>query len=533
MSITCHREDEWIVVTGNTYPHKEAIKSYGATFRRSDKSWVLPYSEKQWRDLNSFCKRMTEGPHNIEHMSHGILDNTLGNGNSNISHDTSTCFSVAHLAKLIASKVAQAFPMRIWVIGEVQNLSLSRGNHYFTLAEPKESVAELTRSSRSQATHTMRAIIWRDTFPKLQNTHTAKLIDDLLSDGMKIKILASIQLYQQKSEISLHVHDVDPQFTQGELGLERQKHIQVLKKEGVFENNKALQLPLFPFRIGLITAGKSRAYSDFLHQLNTESNGITTLFVSATMQGEKTSADIIKALDTLEAATCDIIVITRGGGSSADLRWFNDLTLGRRIAQAQVPVFAAIGHHDDESLVQDVAHQAVKTPTALADLILDLFSDLRRRLDNMKLSMASALESCLLPYVQELNWLQERLGHASSQYLHSSHNQLTNLTHQLERNTTQKIATQETALQQLCNSFLSTVKESLMVRDHQLSLLQKTLESHSPLVWIDAGWSPIMKDKKRIHSIKEISHNDHIQLALKDGSFTAQVTTITPLKQTT
>ena len=139
---------------------------------------------------------------------------------------------------------------------------------------------------------------------------------------MKIRALVSVSLYKNRGQISLTIKDIDPNFTKGELALKREELIKELKKEGLYDKNRTLNIAEFPFKVGLISAKGSRAESDFCHQLTSEGFSGEVLFRPTPMQGEGVPKQIVSAISELEKNNCDIIVITRGGGSAADLRWF-------------------------------------------------------------------------------------------------------------------------------------------------------------------------------------------------------------------
>jgi exodeoxyribonuclease VII large subunit len=99
------------------------------------------------------------------------------------------------------------------------------------------------------------------------------------------------------------------------------------------------------------------------------------------MQGEGTAADVTTALSLIRrrmeevawrsrGAGFDLVVITRGGGSRMDLRWFDDLEICKAIATCPLPVVTAIGHFEDSSIADAVAAVAEKNPTAAAQVMI-------------------------------------------------------------------------------------------------------------------------------------------------------------------
>jgi exodeoxyribonuclease VII large subunit len=74
--------------------------------------------------------------------------------------------------------------------------------------------------------------------------------------------------------------------------------------------------------------------------------------------------DALRRLDADRAV--QVIVIARGGGSVEDLLPFSDETLIRAVAACQTPVVSAIGHEQDNPLLDLVADVRASTPTDAA-----------------------------------------------------------------------------------------------------------------------------------------------------------------------
>ena len=108
------------------------------------------------------------------------------------------------------------------------------------------------------------------------------------------------------------------------------------------------KLPTFPQQIGIISSPTGAALQDILTVLKRRCPQIPVLIYPAMAQGDK-------AAITLEAAvrqanldkTCDVIIISRGGGSIEDLAAFNDENLAQALYEMEIPIIAGIGHETD------------------------------------------------------------------------------------------------------------------------------------------------------------------------------------------
>ena len=129
------------------------------------------------------------------------------------------------------------------------------------------------------------------------------------------------------------------------------------------------------------------------------------------MQGERVVPEVRKAIEKLVAHGCDLIVITRGGGSAADLRWFDASEIAYAIVECPTPVICAIGHHDDVCVAEEVSYMRQKTPTAAAEYILAIFSQTRDKIDSLARKLAALLAEKAAELAELQSALSERLDH--------------------------------------------------------------------------------------------------------------------------
>lgn len=279
---------------------------------------------------------------------------------------TDEFLTVSELNNYIKDVINAGFPQTLWVCGEIQGYdrNKSKDHVFFDLIEKdfdsQKIIAKIGMvifSNRKEHIYSLLA--------KSENAFELK-------DDIEVKFSCQIDFYPPHGTVRLIIENIDPIYTLGKLAQERQKLILKLKEKGVFEKNKELKLPLVPLNIGLITAEDSAAYNDFLSEINRSGYGFKVYVRNTLMQGKRTERDVVKALDELEKVkNIDVIVITRGGGSIADLSFFDSEKIAERIAKAKLPVFSGIGHEINLSITDMVAHTYAKTPTAVAQFIIE------------------------------------------------------------------------------------------------------------------------------------------------------------------
>jgi exodeoxyribonuclease VII large subunit len=131
----------------------------------------------------------------------------------------------------------------------------------------------------------------------------------------------------------------------------------------------------------------------------------------ALMQGVDCPSSIIAALDSINDSQeiYDVVLILRGGGAKLDLACYDDYDLAAVIAQYPLPVITAIGHDQDYHVCDMVAHEYLKTPTALADFILEIYEDEDARLSSFATRMKIAFTGRMAAMDAALVNLQGRI----------------------------------------------------------------------------------------------------------------------------
>ncbi|RZA10362.1 MAG: exodeoxyribonuclease VII large subunit, partial [Proteobacteria bacterium] len=280
---------------------------------------------------------------------------------------------------------------------------------YFQLADSKEGGSQ-------SATVTVNATLWKSQLRDLERKF-GDTLKEILQDGFRVRVLADLTLFKDRGQLSLQIQSIDPNFTKGSLALQREKLLKELRAKGLDKQNKSLPLTPFPLKVGLLSAEDSRAKSDFIDQLKVYGFAGEVIFRPCQMQGEATLKDVVSGLKFLQEAAVDVIVMTRGGGSAADLRWFDSREIAFAIAECRVPVVAAIGHHEDVCVAEDICFQREKTPTAAADFIISVFSRTRERLDQLLLALDKTLNDRVKLFDTYLMGLMEKMRAAAQAQL--------------------------------------------------------------------------------------------------------------------
>lgn len=254
----------------------------------------------------------------------------------------------------------------------------------------------------------MRATCWSGT-KEMLIAYFESETGQSLQPGMSVLVEVEIQ-YHAVYGLSLSIIGIDPNYTLGDLARQRQQTITQLQKDGLLDAQQLLPLPTLIRRIAVISSPKAAGYEDFKHQLETSPYAFSLTLFRATMQGEGAAPSIIAALDEIDSTSFDAVVIIRGGGATADLSCFDDYTLCAVCAQCELPVLTGIGHTRDISVLDLVAHEALKTPTAVAEWLIHRMDAQMDRLADLLVRLHRTAERQILIRQHRVELLEQRLA---------------------------------------------------------------------------------------------------------------------------
>ncbi|MDE6410748.1 MAG: exodeoxyribonuclease VII large subunit [Muribaculaceae bacterium] len=257
----------------------------------------------------------------------------------------------------------------VWVIAELSDVRVAGGHCYMELIEKDELSGQVLAK--------MRATIWSSQYRVLQRKFLAGTGSGIVS-GLKVLIYGSAN-HHNVYGLSFSITDIDPTYTIGDIERQRREILEKLRKEGIISLNRDLEFPVLPQKIAVISASGAAGYGDFMdHLLNSPEGFIFyPLLVEAVMQGDRTAISVIESLDFVESTIdfWDCVVIIRGGGSTTDLHGFDNYELARKVAEFPLPIVVGIGHERDRCVLDEIACRRCKTPTAVADFLVDSCRD--------------------------------------------------------------------------------------------------------------------------------------------------------------
>lgn len=321
-----------------------------------------------------------------------------------------TQYTLTQLALLIEDAVTTALPDTLWVRAEIASLTERNGHAWFDLVE-KDARGGLLAAR-------MRANCWSSIWGMLRAFFREETGTDLQA-GMQILIEAEVT-HHPVYGLSLNIVGIDPKYTAGDLAQQRQHTLKKLEEEGVLELNKSLTLPRLTQRLAVISSDTAAGYEDFCHQLDESGFRFHTDLYPAVMQGENAERSIIAALSAVAQREndYDAVIIIRGGGATTDLSCFDSYDLCNHCAQFPLPLLTGIGHTRDISVLDIVAHTALKTPTAVAAFLIDRQNTLLQQIGDLRQRLAHIAERHVMLRRHRIDLLRQRLDACSPERIY-------------------------------------------------------------------------------------------------------------------
>ena len=293
--------------------------------------------------------------------------------------------TVSQLNQAVSRVLERNFPLA-WVSGEISNFTRAASGHwYFTLKDASAQV---------------RAVMFRG---------RAQYVDFNPREGDKVEVRAQVSLYAPRGDFQLNVEAM----RRAGVGNLYEAFVQLkakLSAEGLFDESRKRELPLFPRCIGIVTSPQAAALRDVITAFRRRAPHVSLVLYPTAVQGEGSAEKIAEAITTASRrAECDVLLVCRGGGSLEDLWSFNDERVARAIAACSMPVISGVGHETDFTIADFVADLRAPTPTAAAELAATPTDDWLAELEEQAEGLTDALRRQLDDHAQTLDWLAHRL----------------------------------------------------------------------------------------------------------------------------
>jgi len=370
---------------------------------------------------------------------------------------------------------------RLWVEGEISNLVRpSSGHLYFRLKDESAQIAAAFFRNRQRGP-----------------TINFKNGDHVLAYGQ-------VSIYEARGDYQLIVEQIEPA---GEGVLKRRYDAlkRKLADEGLFDEGRKQAVPKLPRRIGVITSPSGAAIRDILTILGRRFPAVPVVIYPSAVQGDAAAPELVAALQTaVRRDECNVLILTRGGGSLEDLWAFNDEQLARTIADSPIPVVSAVGHEIDFTIADFVADVRAPTPSGAAEMVVPDREEWLRALAALLARTARQGRRTLEDKGQALDWLNRRLiaGRPAARVQQS----ISQLAHLRQR-------------------LAAAGRRAISEPGHSLRAAARALDAVSPLATLDRGYAIVTDTASGtalLHA-RDVEPGDDIRARLADGELIATI----------
>lgn len=464
-------------------------------------------------------------------------------------------FSLFEVTNSIQKTLQARYTSAFWVKAEMNKLNYyHRSGHCYP---------ELVEKKDGKVIAQIRSNLWKNDYQRVNNKFQ-EVLKEPLKDGIKILFQAKIT-FDPVYGMSLWILDIDPSYTLGDLEREKQETIQKLSKEGIFNHNKLLQLPLLPQRIAVISVETSKGYADFLQVINTNpwKYKFFHFLFPALLQGDQAVQSILIQLNRIKKVLShfDAVAIIRGGGGDVGLSCYNSYHLARKIALFPIPIITGIGHSTNETVVELVSYANAITPTKLAELLIQklhnfsvpvqqaertvidqakrILSDqyskfnsevklfrsithhaLMRNHLNIKNLMSSISQHAHYTFISEkkqLESIQVDMRKKTNRLLTSNQQDLQGFVKTLSRNSFSEIHQHQLVLAQQKEKLQAYSQLKFKSSRLEIKNIEKNIANMSPENVLQRGYSITLLNGKAVKNIKKIKKDDTLTNQIFEG----------------
>lgn len=410
--------------------------------------------------------------------------------------------TVTQLTRYIKYKIDNDVNLgEVFLKGEISNFKAhSRGHFYFTLKDDNSRINAIMFAS------------------------STKNIKFVPQDGMKVMVTGKISVFEATGQYQIYVNEMLEDGL-GNLYIAFEQLKKKLEEEGLFDPSKKKKIPKIPKRIGVVTAPTGAAIKDIISTIKRRWPLTEIYLFPALVQGEDAKEDIVRQIKRAEEFDLDTLIVGRGGGSIEDLWAFNEEIVARAIYECSIPVISAVGHEVDFTISDFVADLRAPTPTGAAEMAVPQVSDVENYLKQLDIRLNKVINNMVSNYRDRLNSITSRNIFKNPMMIYQTKEMIfDSLIERLKHSTINLVNVKSKKLIELKSSYIlrSPYKILDTKANKYLNLVSK-LETLSPLLTLQRGYTMTKKDGKVISSSKNIKKGDSIEVNFKDGKVDAEV----------
>lgn len=412
--------------------------------------------------------------------------------------------SVSQLTRYIKYKIDNDVNLNeVFLKGEISNFKAhSRGHFYFTLKDEGSRINAIMFASQT------------------------KKIKFVPQDGMKVLVTGKISVFEANGGYQIYVNEMLEDGV-GNLYIAYEQLKKKLENEGLFNKDHKKEIPHIPKRVGVVTAPTGAAIKDIISTIKRRWPLTEIYLFPSLVQGEDAKEDIVKQIKKAENfyLPLDTLIVGRGGGSIEDLWPFNEEIVARAIYECKVPTISAVGHEIDFTIADFVADLRAPTPTGAAEMAVPQLSDMKNYLNQVNIRLNNTINNKINNNKRKLNDIMSRNIFKNPMIIYEKKElYFDSILERLKFSLKSLTSAKEKELIKVKNSYILKNPHQLLEKkgNKYLQLVSK-LETLSPLLTLQRGYTMTKKEGKVITKSTDVKKKDIIEIVFSDESVNAEI----------
>ncbi|MDA7688546.1 exodeoxyribonuclease VII large subunit [Pelagibacteraceae bacterium] len=413
-------------------------------------------------------------------------------------------YSVTEISKSIKQVLDGTFGY-VRVRGEISGLKQAASGHVYLNLKDENAI--------------INGIIWKSNVSRLSfQPH----------DGLEVICKGRLTTgysdrYPGRSDYSIHIDSLMPAGEGALMALLEQRK-KKFAASGLFDQIHKKQIPEYPHRIGVITSPTGAVIQDILHRIE-ERYPLNVILWPVPVQGDDSSELITQAIrgfnniDIEESIKPDVIIVARGGGSIEDLWAFNEENIVNAVFESKIPIISAIGHETDTTLIDLVSDLRAPTPTAAAEFVTPVKSELYEVIKKAQKELDQNIELSIDEKKQHFKLVDHKLPANLKLFINTLNANFLTISSRLN---TKILKEQLKSKIDILNNYSNRIRISsnqyISSRIEKINSMSKLIESLSYKSVINRGYAVIRNsNNKPVQKISDILSDNEINIELKDG----------------
>lgn len=413
-------------------------------------------------------------------------------------------YSVTEISKSIKQVLDDTFGY-VRVRGEISGLKQAASGHVYLNLKDESAI--------------INGIIWKSNVSRLSfQPH----------DGLEVICKGRLTTgysdrYPGRSDYSIHIDSLMPAGEGALMALLEQRK-KKFAASGLFDQIHKKQIPEYPHRIGVITSPTGAVIQDILHRIE-ERYPLNVILWPVPVQGDDSSELITQAIrgfnnnDIEESIKPDVIIVARGGGSIEDLWAFNEENIVNAVFESKIPIISAIGHETDTTLIDLVSDLRAPTPTAAAEFVTPVKSELYEVVRKAQKELDQNIEFSIDEKKQHFKLVDHKLPANLKLFINTLNSNFLTISSRLNTKILrEQLKSKIDTLNNYSNRIRISSKQYISSRIEKINSVSKLIESLSYKSVINRGYAVIRNsNKKPVQKISDILSDNEINIELKDG----------------